>query len=171
MPIASTTARRLSLCLAAVALAGCVASAPAENGGVSSRDSGVGPGSDPVDEVSAGMIFSSVCGDTAPSFRKAPAAMAKMPFRQRPETGTYYHQNLDLSVKLMPKRCSMVFGSRADAGQLAILLTAASKSTEVVIDPNTNAARGKGPKGTRVEFDPMNMRDLSPMYRAVLIAP
>lgn len=167
-----TIARFLVLGSLAAVLAGCVQPTSAVAPAV---DSGVGPGSASVDEMDASMIFSKVCGDTAPSFRKAPSVMKGMAFRQRPETGTYYHQNLDLSIKLFPKRCSMVFGSKSDPLQLGLMLAAAagvnSGSNEVSVDPDSGASATKGPKGTSFRFEPGPLHDQYPMYRAVLIAP
>jgi len=159
----------------ALALAGCVSSNQTVTGPAAKADSNVGPGTAAADEDIASMIFSDVCLDSAPSFRKAPEILAGMPFRQRPETETYYHQTLDLSVKLMPKRCSMVFGSTSDPMQLGLRLAVEagmkSGSNDIGIDPDTGASATKGPKGTHMEFTRLPLRTRYPLYRAVLIAP
>ncbi|MGB5069289.1 MAG: hypothetical protein WBO29_18175 [Albidovulum sp.] len=161
--------------LAALVLGGCVTPDPASQAPVSAPATDVGPGPAQADGTSAGVIFSSVCADTAPSFRQAPAILAKMPFRQHPTTGTYYHQNLDLSVKLMPKRCSMVFSSRENPMQLGLGLAAFaavdSGSNQMGIDPDTGASATKGKGGTAFEFVPLGRANGRNMYRAVLIAP
>ena len=100
-----------------------------------------------------------------------------MPFRQRFGTGTYYHQNLDLSIKLLPKRCSMVFSSTDKPIQLGIVLSAATAiprgdgPADIGLDPDNGRASAIGKGGTRLEFEPMGRIDGRLMYRAVLIAP
>ncbi|MCX8508083.1 MAG: hypothetical protein ORN49_04255, partial [Rhodobacteraceae bacterium] len=114
--------------IAAMALSACLSektnvTKPAlDKMGEQVAQSDVGPGPDQANGINASMIFGDVCVATAPSFRKAPAVMAKMPFRQHPGTGTYYHQNLDLWIKLMPKRCSMVFTSEDDPTELGMMM-------------------------------------------------
>ena len=161
--------------IAVVSLAGCVTPDASTVAATPAQSSQVGPGAEPVDGFFAVTIFKSVCSDTAPSFKKASAIMAKMPFRQHPVTGTYYHQNLDLSVKLMPKRCSMVFSSKEKPTQLGLVLALEagldSGSNEIWVDPDNGASVTKGKDGTTFEFAPLGRANGRNMYRAVLIAP
>ena len=157
--------------IAALGLAACVpggATAPSGQA-ATSGDSGVNPGAEMADGISAMLIFTRVCLDTQPHFKKAPAVLADLPFRQRPETGTYYHQNLDLSVKLVGGRCSMVFTSADDPTQLGILMSAASGNGQMSIDPNTGAASTVTKNGARLEFEPIGRSKGRNWYRAVLI--
>lgn len=138
--------------------------------------SDVGPGSEQVDGFAAAAILGDVCVATAPSFRNAPAVMAKMPFRQHPGTGTYYHQTLDLSVKLLPKRCSMVFTSKDEPSQLGIAIATsaamAGQSTgSMGLDPDTGAASTLAKNGATIAFEPMGRSNGRNWYRAVVIAP
>ena len=153
---------RRGIVIACFALAGCVT----PQGGVPTRGE-VGPGNARVDATFAALTFSDVCGKTAPSFAKAPAAMQSLPFAQHPETGTYYHKNFDLSIKLMPKRCSMVFRSGNDTMMIGIAVAGAVNAQEIAFDPVTDGAIAKGPKGTTLTVSPGG----SGMFRAVLIAP
>lgn len=159
--------------IAAFALAGCVPASAPDGAKGAAGGVAVGPGPSVADGISASGIFGQVCGTTAPGFGAAPAQLTKMPFRQHPTTGTYYHQNLDLSVKLMPKRCSMVFSSRDPAMELGIIMAAGigGTSNDLGIDPATGATYRRGPKGTSFEFEPLGTANGRPMYRAVLIAP
>lgn len=153
---------RRGVLVACFALAGCVAPQ-----GVAPTSGEVGPGSARVDAMDAAFIFSDVCVKTAPGFAKAPAAMQSMPFAQHPETGTYYHKNLDLSIKLMPKRCSMVFRSGDDTMMVGIAMSGAVPAPEIALDPITDGTTAKGPKGTTLTVSPVG----NGMFRAVLIAP
>lgn len=42
---------------------------------------------------SAGQLFTEVCLTTAPSFEQVPQTVAKRPFVQHSETGTYFHKH------------------------------------------------------------------------------
>jgi len=124
--------------------------------------------------MTATSILQRVCIDTAPSFKKAPAVMAKMPFRQHPVTGTYYHQNLDLSIKLMSKRCSMVFTSKDDPMEVGIAISVAGggqSSGTVGLDPNTGGTVTKTKTGLTIELDPMGRQNGRSWYHAVVLAP
>lgn len=168
--------------IAAVTLSACVSSAPSPPSAEAAKlaeqvaQSDIGPGPDQVEGIGASMIFGDVCVATAPSFRKAPAVMAQMPFRQHPGTGTYYHQNLDLSIKLMPKRCSMVFTSKDDPGELGIMMaispaTSDQGSGSMDVNPDTGASATMTKSGAKIEFEPMGRKNGRNWYRAVIIAP
>lgn len=166
----------LTAVVAMLAVGACTPTvdSPAVNGAVATGP--VGPGSEQADGLSAMALFSDVCIKTSPSFRGAPAALKKLPFRQHPDTGTYYHQNLDLSIKLMPKRCSMVFTSRDNANSLGIIAgtTAAmadQDTGEMALDPTSGAASTVAKNGTKVEFAPMGRDHGRNWYRIVAIAP
>lgn len=173
---------RLAGLIAAVTLSACVNTTPSPPPADAAKlaeqvaQSDVGPGPDQVDGIGASIIFRDVCVATAPSFRKAPAVMAKMPFRQHPGTGTYYHRNLDLSIKLMPKRCSMVFTSKDDPSRIGIMVAISpawfdqeSGSVQVAGETGKMASVTNG--GAKVEFEPLGRRNSRNWYRAVIIAP
>lgn len=84
-----------------------------------------GPGSRPATRNSAVALFTDVCVATAPTFADAPAVLAKKPVLQNANTGTYYHQTYDMSVKITPSGCSIVAGGNFKAGDLAALQSAA----------------------------------------------
>ncbi|MGB5557049.1 MAG: hypothetical protein WBN04_03450 [Paracoccaceae bacterium] len=157
--------------LTALVLGGCASTEGTRTAAASAPGSEVGPGPAAVDAVSASKLFNDVCGKTAPSFRKAPAVMAELPFRQNTATGTYYHQSLDLSFKLLPKRCSMVFGSVERSSMLGLAMATSTGANEASFDPISGAATSNGPKGTSLEFQPVAELKGRAMYRAVLIAP
>jgi len=86
----------------------------------------VEPGDKSPDTISAGSLYKQICTDTAPSFRGAVSELESLPFVQHPETGTYYHQNLNLSIKLIEtdsfRQCSMLIGVRNFKSSEALLL-------------------------------------------------
>jgi hypothetical protein len=98
-----------------LALAACQAT-PSAQGDVASGP--VEPGTDKISGVDAAIMFSQICLDTKAQPAKAKAVLAELPFRQHPQTGTYFHQNLNMSVKLMADGgkpvCSMVVATTSD---------------------------------------------------------
>ncbi len=128
-------ATRMLLSAAVLVLAACVEQT------ASSGD--VGPGPELADPVIASMMFSDVCVDTAPSFAGAPRVLQSLPFRQHPETGTYYHTNLNLSFKVFSdggrRICSIVFATDEAPGPTTLIL-AATGAGRVAIE--TSASRG-----------------------------
>lgn len=161
--------------LAALSMSACVPST--ENAASTGQTTGpVEPGAEQADGLLAMAMFSDICIKTSPSFRGAPAALAKLPFRQHPETGTYYHRNVDLSVKLMPKRCSMVFTSKDDPGQLGMIAGTTTAMADqdtgsMGLDPDTGAASTIARNGTLIEFTPTGRQHGRSWYRIVAIAP
>ncbi len=75
----------------------------------------VGPGPSSVPGTEAVQMFMRICAATLPVFRGAEQVIAGYPLRQHPDTGTYFHTDLDLSVKLHvldgDAVCSLVFSS------------------------------------------------------------
>lgn len=89
-----------------------------------------GPGPKDVTPKVGGALFNQICLQTAPSFQQAPAQIAKHPFVQSALTGTYFHQTIDLSIKLGPKRCSLVMaGTSLGPQSVATFLDAAKAGT------------------------------------------
>lgn len=116
---------KIIFCFAtAFVLGACNSTAPQRT------EAGLTIGTENVESVSGSIMFGQICADTYPDFDKARQALAAMPFKQNPNTGTYYHQNVDMSVKLIDNGadhiCSMVFGSKDDPDGLAIIFAAAS---------------------------------------------
>ena len=78
-------------------------------------EGGVGPGATAAPVMTASALFRQVCIDTAPRLDAARTALSKLPFTQNPTTGTYYHNMLDLSIKVRREGgrgvCSIVFAS------------------------------------------------------------
>jgi hypothetical protein len=115
-------ARLLRLVVAAVVTMGLVACEPAPPvrmmvaGAPSAPDAG--PGERLPTATAAGTLFANVCLATAPSFVAAPLALFTEPFTQNSTTGTYYHNSLNLSFKLIDNggslRCSLVFAAAGD---------------------------------------------------------
>ncbi|WP_126974940.1 hypothetical protein [Frigidibacter oleivorans] len=162
---------RAASLLAVALLAGCVETQSA--GTVAAAQ--VGPGSsllDPEDQIFAAMLFNDVCGDTGAKPAAAKAVLAKLPVTQHPETGTYYHQNLDLSFKLVKEGshdvCSMVFGSRSELSSIGLMLAAgsAAKGAPVGMDPDTGEIEAKAAKGGTLYFAPINQQNGRKYYRA-----
>ena len=69
------------------------------------------PGKNLIPPSFAGNFFTEICLTTAPDFEGVPQAIAGEPFVQHSETGTYFHQFADLSIKASERGCSLVFRS------------------------------------------------------------
>ncbi|NSX55059.1 hypothetical protein [Parasulfitobacter algicola] len=78
-------------------------------------DRNAGPGIDFVSPGRAAALYKQVCVSNATNFENVPAVLAQMPFRQEPESGIYYHQDLNLSFRLGKSKnsdfCGMVWAS------------------------------------------------------------
>lgn len=174
--------RTLSLLTAAVILlAGCVEdTGPKQVGSIEGEvaavvvppnaSATVRPGPEPVSIDAAIMLFEQVCISHYPDLKASEGAVRRLPFAQLPATGTYYHQKLDLSFKFIPEKraCSLVFGSREDPVQLAMMFGAVvSNGTSASIDMQGHAM-ASGPKGSRFEFGPTSKAGGRTYYHAVL---
>lgn len=132
-----------------------------------------GPGSTLVTVADATTMFNSVCVQTAPSFTKAASVLASMPFQQNPATGTYFHKNLNLSVKLANGGCSMVFVSEEATPTLGLALamqvSAANgqNSADIGMDASTGGTMTQGPAGTTFTFRPSQNGAVN-FYQALL---
>ena len=73
-----------------------------------------GPGTRSADPRTAAEVFTAACIRTLPDFAGTPFAIAQFPMTQNMETGTYFHNDLDLSVKLIGDDCSIVFSIVGD---------------------------------------------------------
>lgn len=109
--------RLVYVCAMVMGFAACDApvSAPAEGMAATKPPvaSNAGPGPKDVTTTEGARIFRAVCLDTHPSFKMAPAVLATMPFVQNGATKTYYHQELDLSIKLQGNQCSFVMAGKS----------------------------------------------------------
>ncbi len=138
----------------------------------------VGPGPASVDGATGADLFTEICLDTLPEFRKAAAVVQALPFRQHPDTGTWYHRDLDLSVKLFTDGghtyCSMVFSSRDAAGELAMFFgftaALASDNPQLGVDPDADTAMVQLPRGAVFEFTPGASAGGKQYYRARIVA-
>lgn len=138
------------------------------------------PGTGYVGTSIAMSLFQDACLETMPTFKFENTELAKSMFRQNPKTGTYYHQNLDLSVKVQKvgagKACSMVFSSKEEPSQLAIgmsLLPAtvsgsSNPTIDFTSDNSTSVQLARGAKFTFVTTGRNNGRNY---YRAAVIVP
>ena len=96
----------------AAALAGCGV-APEVPAGKPQVSAAAGPGAELVPASQATKLFTQVCARTEPSFSAAPARLGGA-YAQNVSTGTYFHQQLNLSFKINANGqngCSMVFRS------------------------------------------------------------
>jgi hypothetical protein len=137
--------------LAALGLAACddlPTGAPGPGVQVSAGD--VGPGPDAADPAVAGDLFARVCEASAPSFAEAPAILRGLPFAQRPATGTWYHRQLDLSIRINPgnpESCSLVAGTNV-----------AEPFERFVEGAQAAGIRGVGAVTVESQFDPASGR-------------
>lgn len=169
--------RRAALIAAmALALAGCVdtqSSAPASRNDIR-------PGPHQVDGVDAMMMFKRICVEPSPTFADTRSIIATLPFQQHPATGTYYHRNLDLSVKLTPVAgggvCSMVFASKDESSQLALMMSLAGASfndsnrvgSEIFIDPDASRSSTNLAGGAQLVFHPLGRKAGKNYYKAAI---
>ncbi len=120
--------RQILLPLAFATLAACQTT----TGGVASPNAE--PGTASVEPADAALLFASVCAETGASHDAASAQLATLPFRQNSRTGTWYHQNLNLSFKLVTdgggQACSMVVGAKSDP---TLMLAATASGNPVSI--------------------------------------
>jgi hypothetical protein len=171
------TVFRLGL-IAFFALTACEEATSSSDNVGQSQTAEIGPGDEPAEGVLASTLFSDVCVKTAPSFKSAPQVLQALPFQQHPETGTYYHQDLNFSVKLHEindtRTCSMVFASPDEKDQLALLFSlsvaANTGKPNVSVDPNTATSSTDGPGGTKFTFFPAGKAGGLQYFRAALTA-
>lgn len=136
-------ARILRLLAAGVLSLGMVACEPVPPVRMMVAGAPSAPDADPGEQLptaaAAGTLFANVCLATAPSFVAAPLALLTEPFTQNSTTGTYYHDNLNLSFKLIDEggrlRCSLVFAAAGDPDAVYTAFVAAAEARS----PQANA--------------------------------
>lgn len=168
-----------SVVMAALLVTGCTEGTENQQSGSAGF---VGPGSQQVDANNAMSLFKTVCIETLPQFAKAPSRIAAYPFRQSPQTGTYFHTDLDLSFKLGKMRgsgkkfCSMVFTSKEKADKLSLLMSlsaatgSSTKNPSIGIDPQNGASSIVLTNGAQFSFIPTGRQGGQTYYRALLVA-
>lgn len=81
-----------------------------------------GPQPAPASPVTAGQLFAKGCLQQLPRFTGTPAALADQPITQRRDSGTYYHNAENLSLKLVQTNvdsyCEVVFGTTGNRDQV-----------------------------------------------------
>lgn len=167
-----------------LSVAGCVetqqaattASAPAG----AAKAAEVGPGDAAVDRLFASIAFADICVDTYGHPEKAKALLLERGYVQHPQTGTFYNPRQNDSFKLMPRQCSMVFGSKDKAGAVAVSFSASVSSrvnanpnnAQVGLDFDEGFATTKGPRGSTFTIRPVARGPFGQtMFHAVLTAP
>lgn len=160
-----------------LSLAGCVETQSVATGEAAS----VGPGSAAVDSEYGSMSFADICIGAYAQPEKAKAMLLERGYVQHPQTKTFFNPRRNVSFKLMPKKCSMVFGSKDRADMVAFSFGLAVISREskakpaelrIAVNPDTGFATAKGPKGSTFEIAPAGSKQLGQtMYHAVLTAP
>ncbi|MCF2869583.1 hypothetical protein L0664_00770 [Octadecabacter sp. G9-8] len=161
--------------VALVALGACQAAAPSTGPttAVAAARSTVGPGSQPATAQDAINNFA-VCINSAPTFAQAPQQLRALPFTQNSNTGTWYHQTLNLSINVSGNRCSMVFGSNEERELLGLALAVGSTegngqgNANIGVDPNTGATQTNSRGGTQFLFTPAGTADGTAYFRAAM---
>lgn len=92
---------------ALLALSGC-----AETPTAIPVSASAGPGAQVLSAFDAGVIFADACLIRGPNFKGAAEGLRPHGFTQNAGTGTYFHNRANLSVKVRPAECSMVYGSK-----------------------------------------------------------
>lgn len=107
-----------------------------------------GPGSASADPAAAGLLFAKTCIATAPKFTGLPAAISAYPMTQNANTGTFYHNQQDLSIKRIGQGadgyCSIVVGSNQSLSNAAVAFGDAVNSTSPAA--GTSISLGAGPQ-------------------------
>jgi len=132
----------------ATLLAGCVDAAKPVSPPTGSIlvDPSVGPGPSPATPKQAGVLFAQICIATLPNFEGAAAKLSAPPFKQNSTTGTYYHQQINLSFKLMKEDgkpvCSLVYGAKS---AITPGVTAFANAVIATRDAEANVVLGANP--------------------------
>lgn len=136
---------RMLPAISIVALSGCLGTASVP---ISTNAS---PGEGLIPPSFAGNFFTEICLVTAPSFEGVPNAIAGEPFTQNSNTGTYYHNFSDLSIKVHEQGCSLVFKSDLDVDEtVAELARGTAKNAKnwgVEIPRNISITSNASPDG------------------------
>ena len=73
-----------------------------------------GPGPQILSAFDAGIIFADTCLIRGPNFENSIEGLRVHNVTQNASTGTYYHNSANLSVRITPDQCSMVYGTSQD---------------------------------------------------------
>lgn len=111
--------RNVCLVIGLCALSACqtttgvkpVVQGPPSGSGQIERVSNVAVGDTPVEAAFAAQYFVQSCGISGQGRDALERVLSRDNVVQARDTGTYFHQDLDLSVKLQDGTCSMVFVS------------------------------------------------------------
>ncbi|MEM9716689.1 MAG: hypothetical protein AAF826_09245 [Pseudomonadota bacterium] len=136
-----------SLTAAMLALAACTPSGPS------------GPNGGLVDGPTAGQLFASVCGDTAPTFSGYFTAVTNGSYQRDPATNLYEHVKLDLNFQLTQGRteevCRMQFRSNEERVRLALFVTSAIPGAgRLELNQETGVARRELAPNVVMTFQP-----------------
>ncbi len=89
----------------------CAFCACAAQGQTVSKSPDAGPGQRLLSPYDAGVIFADTCLIRGPNFEDAEEGVRVHNVTQNSETGTYYHNAANLSVKVANGQCSLVFAT------------------------------------------------------------
>ncbi len=133
-------------------------------------------GTQPLSSRDASKFFHAVCLRAAPGFGQSAATLAANGLVPNPETGTFYHPELNLSFQVRDGRCSMVFASEAEATEMALAFAAATALASgpdavIQLDPTSGRAELPGPAGTRMMVEPFTANSGQSYFRALLGTP
>ena len=73
-----------------------------------------GPGAEVMSAFDAGVIFADTCLIRGANFEDALEGLRVHNVTQNAVTGTYYHNRANLSVRVTPEQCSMVYATSQD---------------------------------------------------------
>lgn len=91
-----------------------------------------GPGATPVTVAFGADVLQKACVEPRPSFDATPMALARIGgFVRNSQTGTYFSQTHDLSVKVVPGRCSVVMSGRFSTDSSNSVVTRTSPQSAV----------------------------------------
>ena len=105
------------------------------------------PGAAPASPATAGQLFAKGCLQQLPSFAGTPAAIANDPITRRQSSGTYYHNTQNLSLKLLPGYCSVVFGTTGNTDDVINAFGTAASAAAPGVQADITLDFTPGPEG------------------------
>ena len=129
----------LAILITFAALSACVGAPPVSPNAT--------PGAQPADPRFAAQVFNDACVQTLPDFSGTPQAIAAYQMTQHARFGTYYHNQQNLSVKLIGQDCSIVFGVAGDATSAIVAFGTVLNTLAPDPDINVLLDGSKGPDG------------------------
>jgi hypothetical protein len=106
-----------------------------------------GPREALIQPYDAGVIFADTCLIRGSSFEDALEGLRVHNVTRNSTTGTYYHNEFNLSVRVTPKECSLVFATREDKSDVILGLAKGTVSMIPTPPPSISVTSRDLPDG------------------------